>query len=611
MPNPITNCPAGSGSINDPSNPGSNGTSTAPKPYVLPDLCVGTNDLSAYTDKLQEQYAAENLNISGAPINVFKLLGVHEQGRLIDLAGSGTALNNSDVVFEASSSIWTSNETGIDVLTTPSWIGYDFGTVKTSYGQEQNAPGAPNAQHITSIKITQPTVGARATQIRVERSTGGYKVDPLKVQSTGVGNGSIAAFTAGADSIPGMFMLVFNSGAEFTVMFISNGTEFLGTGRTGTRFNSMRGSFAVLQGTTAFEANDLFSVPVELDWYRVDIVNIPDSPGSTTLQLKQSSAARYWRIVPTQFSGVLLNSAWEVQKLELFDYSGTSIDNIQDELYLENRDRDYAKASVQFKVSYTPVNSISDLSKFGFSVADTYIFNTVFSTMVKALGRPIVIGDIIELPNEVQYDHNLKPIRKFLEVIDASWDAEGYSTSYRPIIYKFQGTHLIPSQENRDIVGTVDTQKYTTLDEVFGTGVEQISTAILTAAENISAEASLAVPEKGTNIREVQSGTNRFKVPGSYDGIDLYVEDGLPPDGIAYTEGFKLPDVSSGTDGDYFRLNYDPALNIPARLYKFNGIKNKWIYVETDRRGVNSSHKPSQQVILNSPETKSLTSKNV
>jgi hypothetical protein len=120
---------------------------------------------------------------------------------------------------------------------------------------------------------------------------------------------------------------------------------------------------------------------------------------------------------------------------------------------------------------------------------------------------------------------------------------------------------------------------------------------------------NLLVPEKGTNVREEASGTNRFKRPGSYDGVGPYVEDGLPPDGQPYETGFKLPDVSTAVDGSFFRLEYDPATKIQARLYKFSSVKNKWIYVETDRRVQNSSHKPSQREIFDRTQTISLTTK--
>lgn len=605
MPN-ITNCPEGAGSVNGPDN----GLSPV-QTYVAPDICVGTWEIPACQDTYQEQLAAENLNISGAPLNVFKLLGVHEQGKLIDLVGNGEALNGSADAFDLLAGSWVSQQTGMAVLTSPAWLGYDFGTVKTSYGQEQNAPGQPASQHITSFRIAQPTDNRRALQIRVERSSGGYKVDPAKVQFTGAGNGSVQGFTPGVGAVPGSFMLAANSATNFTVLFTGATTEVLGVATVGVRFNSLHGSFTIVPGSVPFAAGDLFSLPVELDWYRVDVVNLPDSPAATLVRIKQSSPSRYWRIVPTSFSGVHDDEPWEVEKLELFDYQTTRLDDVQDQLFLENRDRDYAKQSVQFKVSYQPFDAISDLSKFGFQVADVFSFTTVFSTMVKALGRPIVVGDVLEVPSEMQYDHNLRPVRKFLEVTETSWASDGYTTSWRPINFKFQASQLIPSQETRDILGTVDTQKYVVDDGTFFDGVEQIATGTLTANEAVVAEARAAVPEKGANVREVASGTSNHGGQGSYDGRDRYIEDGLPPDGQSYTEGFKLPDVAGATDGEFFRLNYDPKLNIAARLYRFNAIKNVWTYVETDRRAERSSLKPSQREMFNQTQTLSLTSKKI
>lgn len=608
MPNLITNCPDGAGSINNPVN----GDIPVPTTYRAPTLCVGDLDYTKQPDAIQEQYAAENLNRSGAPLNVFKLLGVHEQGRLVDLVGSGNALNGSANAFDTLVGSWVSGQTGMTVLTTPAWLGYDFGVMQTSFGQDTTAPGTSNAQHITSIRITQPTVNRRALQVRVERSTGSYTVDPSKIQFTGIGNGTVQGFTAGVNSVPGAFMLVATSSTSFNVMFTAATNEVVGVATVGTRFNSLRGSFTIMAGNTAFAAGDLFSIPVEVQWYRVDVVNLDDAATPVLVRIKQSSASRYWRLVPTQFSGATTNDPWEVDKLELFDYMATTLDDVQDQLFMENRDRDYATASVQFKVAYQPFDAISDLSKFGFQISDTYSFTTSFATMVQALGRPIVIGDILEVPSEMQYDQNLHPVKKFLEVTDASWAADGYTTSWRPIMYKFQASQMIPSQENRDIVGTADTQKYIVDDGTFFDGIQQISTGALTAAEATTAEALAAVPETGANTREVSSGmSNGTGGPGTYDGRDLYVEDGLPPDGLPYTEGFKLPDVAHATDGQFFRLNYDPVLNIASRLYKFSVIKNSWLYVETDRRNDRNSLKPSQREMFNQTQTLSLTAKRV
>ena len=608
---PITTCPDGAGSINNPANT----ALPSPGPYVPPELCIGDftitqGDCAVPENSFQEQLAAEALNISGVPVNVFKLLGIHEQGKLVDLTGNGQAISSSGTAadaFDALAPTWISDETGMDVLTAPAWIGYDFGVRQTSYGQDENAPGVAAAQHITSFKITQPGP-VRARQVRIDRSNGGYRVDGAKIEYTGTGNGQFLNFDAGTKSKPGLFMLSALTPTTFSVTFMDgDGISVIGIATVGQRFNSDEGSFLISSGTVPFVTGDFFTAPVELDWFRVDVVNLPDVP-TATISIKQSSASRYWRVVPTIFLGAV-GDAWAVDKLELFDYTATSLDNIQDTLWMENRDRDYATSSIQLKAAYQPFDGMSDMTKFGFQIADVYTFTLSFAEMVRALGRPIVVGDIIDLPAEIQYDHNLKPVRKFLEVNDVGWSAEGYTTGWKPILYRFVAQQLIPGQEHRDLLGTIDTQKYVVDDGSFFDGIQQIQTAPLTVTENNQAEAEQAVPEKGTNVRENASGMNRFNQPGSYDGRGPYVEDGLPPDGQPYTEGFKLPDVAGQADGAFFRLNYPAEMKIASRLYKFNIVKNRWIFVETDRRGERSAHRPSQRAILDLADRRSLTDK--
>jgi len=622
----LDDCADAAGSINNPTLPGSGlPIQTTPpgsgaNPYVPPAYCTPeyslTDSTSAADSSYQESVAIENLLVSGAPLNIFKLLGIHEQGKLIDLTGNGQALGSGTPAnaFDSLAGSWISTETGSSVVSVPAFLGYDFGIRLTSYGQPENAPDIGVRMHITSFRIQQSSSASqRALQVRVDRSDGGYFIDPLKVSFTGVGNGGFGSFNSGVSPKPGTIMAIASSSTLFSIMFTGpGGTSVLGLATVGVRFNSLIGSFTIMAGSIPYAANDLFSVPIELSWLRVDVVNLPNVQTSAMIRIKASAGARYWRIVPLSFTGALTNDSWTVEKLELFDFQQTRLDDIQDTLYMENRDRDYAKASISLKAAYTPFDAISDLSKFGFNIADVYTFTTSFALMVTVLGRPIVVGDVIEVPNELQYDHNLRPVRKFLEVNDVSWSAEGFSTNWRPIMYRFQAQLLIPSQETRDIVGTVDTQKYIIDDGSFFSGVEQIQTAPLTITEKNSADAKIAVPEKGTNVREQASGTNRFNQPGSYDGVGPYVEDGLPPDGAPYQTGYnKLPDVAGQLDGNFFRLEYDSALKLAARLYKFSLAKNKWIFVEQDRRNDRSAHRPSQLEILNRTQTMSLTTKKI
>lgn len=600
------------------------GTTLPGNPYIPPDLCEGTYRItqdacSVIENNYQQQIAASALDISGAPLNIFKLLGIHEQGKLINVVGSGRALGTSDtsMAFDELDQEWASQERGLAVLQIPAFIGYDFGIRKTSYGQPENAPGQPASQHITSFRIKQNAVAnTRALQVRVDRSNGEFFSDPLKITMSfgaGAGKGGIGNFLPGVKSRAGNFMVFATSPTKFEVAYTTpTGTSFLGQAVVDRQFNSVEGSFTINQGLIPYELNDSFMMPIEMRWMRVDVVNLPNVESPALVRIKQSAASRYWRLVPTSFAGAMANSSWVVEKLELFDFQATTLDDIQDSLFMENRDRDYAKASVQIKAAYTPFDAVSDLSKFGFQMADIYSFSVSFAQMVRSLGRPIVVGDVIELPSEIQYDQHLRPVRKFLEVTDTGWAADGFTTGWMPIIFRFQAQQLIPGQEHRDILGTINTQKYVIDDGRFFEGIEQIQTAPLTITEQNEAEALQAVPEKGTNVREQASGTNRFGQPGSYDGTGLYVEDGLPPDGAPFDTGFgKLPDVAGVADGSYFRLEYPPNLNLPARLYKFSAVKNKWSWIETDRRASRSAHTPSQRAIFDLENKVSLTTKKI
>ena len=580
--------------------------------------CVGTwrlqsDDPCAVNDTLlANQYIAETLEISGAPLNVFKLLGVHEQGKLIDLTGTGFPLSSGSTsdssvsfAFDSFASLWKSNSTGANVPGN-AYIGYDFGTKKTSFGGEKYKPGAPVLNRISSIKIQQgDATESRATQIRIDRSDGTitYSLDGY----TGSGDGSISDISVGIEAFPGKILVSAISPTQFQV--ISSRFGLIGLATVGQPFTSTTVNFTLSAGTIPFAINDAFTISMVLKWFRVDIVNLPDDNNFNLVSFKNSVPSRYWRIVPLMFNGVSANTSWEIEKLGFLDYEATSIDNIQDIFFLENRDRAYSDSSIVLRCQYTPFDPIGDMGKFGFNILDQYVFSVSFSQMIEKLGRPIIIGDVLELCTESAYDQNMNLVKKYLEVMDAGWSSEGYTPGWTPLIYRFVAQQLIPGTEHRDIIGTVNSQKYGVDDSEFFQNISNIVTSTLTSSENIEQEASNAVPEVGADPQEIASGTSMYDArKGSSDARDLYIEDGLPPDGESYEEGFSLPNMDSTQDGQYFRLNYAPELNVPSRLYKFSLYKRKWIYIETDRRSEYSSHKPSAKRILTSKTSKSIKS---
>ena len=586
--------------------------------------CVGTWRLGSDTacgandTKLANQYVVETLEISGAPINVFKLLGVHEQGRLIDLTGNGfpihggtsadTSVTNA---FTVGGSTWKSSQFGAAVTQAPSYIGYDFGTKKTAQGNEKYRPSQPILNKISSIRLQQSVnPQRRASQLRIDRSDGSLAVKNQNY--SGTGNGSIVNVSGGINGEEDRILATAISSSQFQV--ISSKLGLLGIADIDKPFLSMQCLLTITSGSTPFAVNDMFMFELSLNWLRVDVVNIPNNDAINLISFKNSVPSRYWRFVPLMFNGSSIGEFWEIVRLELLDYETTSIDNVQDIFFLENRDRDYAQTSLTVRCQYSPFDPLGDMGKFGFNILDQYAFTCAFSAMVEKLGRPIIIGDVLEVCPEAAYDQNMNIVKKYLEVTDAGWSAEGYSPGWTPLIYRFTAQQLIPSQEHRDIIKTVATQKYSIDDSEFFSNIAPVITGTLTSSENIEQMAKDAVPELGADASGIASGMSQYTPnpikpkDGSYDGRDLYIEDGLPPDGKPYGEGFKLPDMDSCQDGDYFRLNYAPELKIPSRLYQFSLYKRKWVYIETDRRSENSSHKPSMQKILTSNTAKSLKS---
>lgn len=492
--------------------------------YEAPDLDIGTLDLSTddcivqHDNQYIDNLTAEHLEISGAPVNVFKMLGVHEQGTTIDLVGEGYPVSsgtqsgyNAQNAFNTNDDSWRSVQVGAAVVTAPAWIGYSFGTKKTKVNnQERYKPSQPNRNYVTTIKLRQGALPQnRAIQLKVERSDDG------------------------------------------------------------------------------------------VSWFLVDYVNVPDNDQLQTIKIKQSTKMQQWRISPTIFNGGSTD-AWEIVEMHLLDYTATALDNVQDFVLLENRDRDYAQNSIQLKCTYDLAESMADLAKFGIMIPDQFNFVVSFAMMVKKLGRPVVVGDIVEVPSQLQYDANLNCVRKYLEVTDTMWSSEGFTPGWYPTLFKFVAVPALASQETRDIFGTPgENRKGGNSINDFLNGKIPVDLLNFQADDQIQQESKDYVPERGSDPSDISSGTDEQYTKGSYDGTELYVEDAIPPNNLPYTELVNSWPVNP-KDGDYHRMLQDPKLRIPAILYRYNNVKKRWIKIEVDRRDKYISYKPTINNIVNS-----------
>jgi hypothetical protein len=479
-----------------------------------------------------DQIAGEQLNIAGARVNLYKLLGIHEQTKLTDITGAGTAISGGDAegrpasnAFTTINSEWRSKQGGADAIKASAYIGYDFGEIKISTGRKRYGIEADVRKHVTTIKIKQSASAARrVTKARVERS--------------------------------------------------DNGSQ----------------------------------------WYGVAIITLPNNDALNTVHFKQSVPSRYWRLRPIEFAGDDCDT-WGVLALEMHDYSQTSLNNIQDMILLENRSRDYATEPLALKGVYDIQAPLTDLTMFGATMPITYTIKIHFNSCVALLGRPVVVGDIIELPSETQYSPDLKPIKRWLEVTDVTWDATSYTPGWQPTLLQVSAQPAIASEETQDIFG--DLSKKVDSSGLFDNddGNNPVWQDLSAVDQAIRNEANTAVPERGSEgsnvIREFEEAeveqATKEGIPHlskfGFNRTGLYVEDAMPQNNAPYTEGTAYP--VSPKDGDYHRLTYEGlSQDVPARLYRWSEVKGRWIYLETDRRYQLNNQKANLEEYLLSPTRK-------
>jgi hypothetical protein len=147
------------------------------------------------------------------------------------------------------------------------------------------------------------------------------------------------------------------------------------------------------------------------------------------------------------------------------EYSTQSPTNIQDMLFLENRDRKYDPDVYTMRGVYNVQDIDFNLSQFGLFLQNDTIFITFHITdTIEKLGRKIMPGDVIELPhlkdeyalNDLQF-----ALKRFYVVEDVNRAAEGFSVTWYPHLYRAKCKPLVDSQEFKDILdGIADAENY-------------------------------------------------------------------------------------------------------------------------------------------------------
>ena len=130
--------------------------------------------------------------------------------------------------------------------------------------------------------------------------------------------------------------------------------------------------------------------------------------------------------------------------------------NIQDLLFLENRDRKYDTSIYTIRGVYNVADIDFNLSQFGLFIDNDTLFMTVhINDFIKHIGRKPISGDVVELPHlkdEFALSSADKALPRFFVISDVGRAAEGFSRTWWPHLYRLKLTKISDSQQFADVI---------------------------------------------------------------------------------------------------------------------------------------------------------------
>lgn len=298
-------------------------------------------------------------------------------------------------------------------------------------------------------------------------------------------------------------------------------------------------------------------------------------------------------------------------------YENQSVSNIQDLLFMENRDRKYDKDVTFMKGIYNVQDVDFDLSQFGLFLQNDTIFITFhLNDMVDILGRKIISGDVIELPHlkddyaleDGETDKVYESLKRYYVVQDGNRASEGFSQTWYPHLWRVKCTPLVDAQEYRDIIGDItsgvsgdddtlknilsDYSKNLEINDAIVQQAEAMAPYLQDVADGRSGYDTtrfwIAPSEEDGSILLVTADDSSLAADAEKESADVFygmpeekishylAGDGVPPNGAPATPLTSFP--ATPVKGEYvLRVDY-----MPNRLYIFNG--KKWVYVEDNVR---------------------------
>jgi len=281
--------------------------------------------------------------------------------------------------------------------------------------------------------------------------------------------------------------------------------------------------------------------------------------------------------------------------LHVYKYTGTDDGTtvkdhtqIQDVMFLENRDRTYDPDIYRMRGIYNVQDIDFDLSQFGLFLSNDTLFMTIhIRSSVKTLGRKIMPGDVFELPHLIdEYAENDASValKRFYVVEDINRAAEGFSQTWYPHLYRVKLKQIYDGQEYKEILDLPASEEDPggdTLRDILSTYEKemQLNNAVISEATtevqksgyDVSHYFSITTDENGlVELTEAKdsSGLSAMAPPDRSGYQGYIIGDSFAPNGDIFGFGVQFP--SQPETNDYFlRTDF-----LPNRLFQFKN--NKW-----------------------------------
>ena len=290
------------------------------------------------------------------------------------------------------------------------------------------------------------------------------------------------------------------------------------------------------------------------------------------------------------------------------NYANTSVTNIQDLLFLENRDRKYSQEIYRIRGMYNVANIDFNLSAFGLFIDNDTIYMTVhINDFIKYIGRKPISGDVIELPH-LRDDFALNDfdvsLPRYYVIEDVGRASEGFSVTWFPHLYRLKCKRITDNQQFADILNKPaldfngDPVANTTLRDLISTHNTELS-----INDQIVAQSEVDAPKSGYETRQfytlaVDPATGRpalttadsdnldasnagnirasdvENIPARTGYTGYLVGDGFPVNGYDFGHGIQFPNAPANNDF-FLRTDF-----MPNRLFRYDGNYSTWVKVE-------------------------------